>query len=102
MERTEEVESAEVLVRWKREDDTVWTPDQFLPVLEETEKILDLDYYVYEKAFQWLSSRKAAGKPVLPLSLNVSPAHFKNMEAFEKRIRTLRETYKPDPATFGV
>lgn len=96
--KTEEVESAEVLVRWKREDDTVWTPDQFLPVLEETEKILDLDYYVYEKAFQWLSSRKAAGKPVLPLSLNVSPAHFKNMEAFEKRIRTLRETYKPDPA----
>lgn len=96
--KTEEVESAEVLVRWKREDDTVWTPDQFLPVLEETEKILDLDYYVYEKVFQWLSSRKAAGKPVLPLSLNVSPAHFKNMEAFEKRIRTLRETYKPDPA----
>ena len=96
--KTEKVESAEVLVRWKREDDTVWTPDQFLPVLEETEKILDLDYYVYAKAFQWLSSRKAAGKPVLPLSLNVSPAHFKNMEAFETRIRTLRETYKPDPA----
>ena len=34
--KTQEIASAEVLVRWLREDGTLWFPDSFLPILEET------------------------------------------------------------------
>ena len=73
--KTQEIASAEVLVRWLREDGTLWFPDSFLPILEETGEIESLDYYVYNAAFQWLVDRRENGLPLLPLSLNVSPIH---------------------------
>lgn len=93
-----QIESAEVLVRWQREDGTIWTPDQFLPILEETGEIIELDYFVYEKAFSWLSSRTASHLPLVPISLNVSPVHFYNIKAFENKLRELSERYHPDPS----
>ena len=92
------IESAEVLVRWQREDGTVWTPDQFLPILEETGEIIELDYFVYKKAYSWLSSRAASHLPLVPVSLNISPVHFYNIEAFEDKLKELSERYHPDPS----
>lgn len=62
------IESAEVLVRWNKAPGVVWTPDKFLPVLEETGDITTIDYYVYEKAFAWLKERRDSGLPVVPIS----------------------------------
>ncbi len=50
-----------MLVRWLREDGTLWFPDSFLPILEETGEIESLDYYVYNAAFQWLADRRKKG-----------------------------------------
>lgn len=96
--KTEKIESAEVLVRWQKPDGQVWTPDKFLPVLEETGEILELDYYVYEKAFAWLRARIDQKLPVIPLSLNVSPAHFRNIERFEHRVEELEKKYRINPS----
>lgn len=95
--KSKEIESAEVLVRWEKEPGKIWTPDQFLPELEENGDILELDYYVYEKAFAWLKEREEKGLPVTSLSLNVSPQHFQNINKFEKRVAELREKYKINP-----
>ena len=95
--KSKEIESAEVLVRWEKETGKIWTPDQFLPELEENGDILELDYYVYEKAFAWLKEREEKGLPVMSLSLNVSPQHFQNINKFEKRVAELREKYKINP-----
>ncbi len=92
-----QIESAEVLVRWKRSEDLVWTPDKFLPVLEETGDILTIDYYVYEKALSWLQHRIENGLRVVPLSLNVSPMHFKDIDKFEQKISEITRKYKVDP-----
>lgn len=96
--KSEKIESAEVLVRWKRENNQVWTPNQFLPVLEETGEILELDYYVYEKAFSWLAKRMEKQLSVIPLSLNVSPVHFQDIERFEKRVDMLAKRYHVNPS----
>ncbi len=95
--KSKEIESAEVLVRWEKEPGKIWTPDKFLPELEENGDILELDYYVYEKAFAWLKERTENGLPVMPLSVNVSPQHFQNIDNFEKRVAKLREKYKITP-----
>ncbi|MBD8924859.1 MAG: EAL domain-containing protein [[Eubacterium] rectale] len=56
-----------------------------------------LDYYVYEKAFAWLKERSDQGLPVVPIFLNVSPAHFNNIASFEQKVHELFVKYNPDP-----
>lgn len=96
--KSKKIESAEVLVRWNKAPGVVWTPDKFLPVLEETGDITTIDYYVYEKAFAWLNERRDSGLPVVPISLNVTPAHFNNITGFEQKVHEIFEKYHPDPS----
>ena len=93
----QEIASAEILVRWKRENGDLWFPDSFLPILEETGEIEALDYYVYETAFQWLADRRKAGLKLIPLSLNVSPVHFQKIHTFTERVMKLIQKYEIPP-----
>ena len=92
--KSQKIASAEVLIRWKRADGELWFPDSFLPILEETGEIEALDYYVYEAAFQWLANRRSAGLNLLPLSLNVSPVHFRKIHTFTKKVLQLIQKYE--------
>ena len=94
--KEQKIVSAEVLVRWQKDKNTIWTPYMFLPILEETGEIEKLDYYVYEKAFQWIDRRKKENKTILPLSLNVSPVHFKEIDNFIKKTMGLVAKYHID------
>lgn len=92
--KDQNIASAEVLVRWQRADGDLWFPDSFLPILEETGEIEALDYYVYEAAFQWLAGRRKTGLKLLPLSLNVSPVHFRKIHTFTERVSQLIQKYE--------
>lgn len=98
------ISSAEVLVRWIRNGKMLWSPDIYIPLFEQNGFVVDLDYYVYEQAFQWL--RKYSGK--LPhgfrISLNVSPVHFEQPQTFIQKIQELIDSYSVDPSylTFEI
>ena len=94
---TLQIHSAEVLIRWKRDGKVVWTPDQFISILEQSGDILELDYYVYEKTFQWLNEQQRHHRTIIPLSLNVSPVHFEQPELFLAKVNTLMEKYHINP-----
>ena len=66
--------SAEALVRWQRDARTIWYPDMFLPILEETGEIQALDYYVYEETFIWMNQRQKEGKRIVPQSVTTAPS----------------------------
>lgn len=91
--KTKVICGAEALVRWMKPDGTMLPPDQFIPLLEKTGFITELDFYVYEKTFQWIARRKAAGQTVVPISVNVSPCHLNNPEVFLYEIFQLMENY---------
>lgn len=95
--KSQEIASAEVLVRWQKDADTLWFPDSFLPILEETGEVEALDYYVYETAFQWLANRRKQGEKIIPLSLNVSPVHFRRINTFMHKVSNLIEKYEIPP-----
>ncbi len=95
--KSQQIDSAEVLVRWQKSPEKLWMPDTFLPVLEENGEVALLDFYVYEKAFQWLKKRYQNGEKVVPLSLNVSPVHFYHIEKFEKWVEALFYVYEIAP-----
>ena len=88
---------AEALVRWQRDARTIWYPDVFLPILEETGEIQALDYYVYEETFIWMNQRQKEGKRIVPISLNVSPVHFRDIQSFTEKVMNLIEKYEIEP-----
>lgn len=67
---------AEALVRWNYPGLGMVPPLDFIPLLEKNGKIQALDLYVFEKVCAWLHDRQAAGKPLFPISVNLSRSHF--------------------------
>lgn len=65
---------AEALVRWKHPEWGMIPPGEFIPVFEKNGFIFNLDCYVWEKTCQIISGWIRDGKPVVPVSVNVSRA----------------------------
>lgn len=70
------LEGAEALVRWKHPKKGMIFPSDFIPLFEKNGKICRLDLYVFEEACRMLSKRKREGKPLVPISVNLSRQHF--------------------------
>ena len=69
---TGKIVGAEALARMRREDGTFVSPADFVPVLEKTQLIELLDKHIWRALFAWQRERMLAGKPLVPVSLNVS------------------------------
>lgn len=87
---------AEALVRWQKPDGSFIYPDMFIPALEENGSIVDLDFFVYEQVFKTLQERISAGKPIVPVSMNVSRAHLKDGRIYSY-IKDLFKKYHVHP-----
>lgn len=74
--RGEQLGGAEALVRWIHPTEGFIPPNRFIPIFEKNGFILKLDDYMLEeiarKQSQWISQ----GRNVVPISVNVSRAHF--------------------------
>ncbi|WP_417711504.1 EAL domain-containing protein [Roseibium aggregatum] len=82
--------SVEALARWTKEDGTVISPAQFIPVAEETGLINDLGIWVLNKA-----CAKAHEWPGITVSVNVSPNQFKHPRFVEKVMAILAANNLP-------
>ena len=80
---TGEVSGAEALVRWKRADGLIIQPDQFVPIIERSGQIIQVDYFMYREVFKFISERIKQGKKVVPISINVSRQHFKKLDIID-------------------
>lgn len=90
--------SAEALVRWIHPDEGIIFPSDFIPLFEQNGKICRLDFYVLEKVCRMLQIRRQEGKPLFPVSVNLSRAHLhlENME-FVQKIIAIKQQYEiPD------
>lgn len=70
------IKGAEALTRLLDEDGKVVSPDVFIPILEDSGKIIDLDHYVMRYVFKMIRSWLDQGKKVVPVSINLSKIHF--------------------------
>lgn len=74
---------AEALVRWQKPDGSFIYPDEFIPLIERSGQVVDVDYYVYREVFCLIAKRLKEGKKVVPISLNVSRVHLNKMHILE-------------------
>ena len=77
---TNEIVSAEALVRWFHPDSGMISPGYFIPVFERNGFIVKLDRFVWEAVCKFLRSRLDAGKKIVPISVNVSRLNFYSLD----------------------
>jgi len=78
-----DIVGVEALVRWVREDGSLCSPIDFLPIAEETGLILPLGRWIMEYAFATVKRWHDLGYSSISLSLNISNRQFRNPELVE-------------------
>ena len=69
---TGQIVGAEALARWQKKDGHFVSPATFVPVLEKTGFVTDLDTSIWESVAAWIRSMLDADMPMVPVSVNVS------------------------------
>jgi diguanylate cyclase (GGDEF)-like protein/PAS domain S-box-containing protein len=90
--RSRKIVGLEALVRWRHPVEGMIPPDRFIPIAEETGLVVPIGNFVLHRTLQNMSAWKRAGAPLVPVSLNVSPAQLQRGE-LRSLIATLLATY---------
>lgn len=91
-----EISGGEALVRWKKKDGRIESPSLFIPILERSGYVVELDFYVYEQVLAYMQSWLEAGKEPPVISVNFSRSHFER-EGIYRRIMSLTKAYRIEP-----
>ena len=97
------IKGAEALTRLIDEDGSIVPPDIFIPVLESSGKVLDLDWYVMKYVFRKIDEWLKEGRTVVPVSVNLSKLHFYHDSLVEDIMREFEKyNFSPDYVEFEV
>ena len=88
---------AEALSRWFHKDRGLIMPGDFIPILERSDNIYRMDYYIWEQAAKQLAIWEKAGHGDVSISVNVSPKDLYYGDVADIFIR-LAEKYNINPA----
>ena len=85
---------AEALVRWVSLSTGLITPSHFIPIFERTGFVVQLDDYMISQVAKMQAEWTIQGKKMIPISVNVSRAHFAQ-EGLAEHICQLVDAYGP-------
>lgn len=98
---TGKIVGAESLVRWNHRTKGLIPPGVFVPMLEKTGFIAELDRYVWQKVCKWLKSWIDRGYTPVPISINVSRLDIFSMDV-PVYLTELVEKYELSPRLIKV
>lgn len=93
---TEQIVSAEALVRWQRPDGSLVPPGDFIPIFEQNGFITQLDLYIFEEVCRTQRCWLDEGLPIVPISVNQSRLLFYQKNYLET-VHGLVSKYDLDP-----
>ncbi len=88
--KSRRIEGAEALIRWNDPDVGLVSPAEFLPILEASGLIVDVGYWVIERAVADCQRWRLQGLPPLRVAVNVSPIQLNEM-GFVERLLSLAQ-----------
>lgn len=89
----EKLSAAEALVRWQHPVLGFISPAKFIPLFERNGFILQLDDYMLTEVVQLQAMWESQGKKIVPISVNISRAHFAE-ENLAEHICEIVDRYK--------
>lgn len=84
---------AEALVRWRRPDNMIVPPDDFVPIFEKNGFIVEMDFYVFEQVCKKIREWLDLNVHVVPISVNFSRVHL-NTISFVERLVEIVDRYR--------
>jgi diguanylate cyclase (GGDEF)-like protein/PAS domain S-box-containing protein len=88
---------AEALIRWMHPELGLTSPDEFIPLAEETQLIIPLGNWVLRTACAQMKAWHDAGHPWVRLAVNLSPRQFQDRDLVTTVEQILAETGFPAP-----
>lgn len=85
-------ERAEALARWIRGGNVFSYPDEFIPVLEKSGQIAELDMYMFEESCRFIKMMKEKHKKQVCISVNISKISLMRPNCIEK-YKAVKERY---------
>lgn len=85
----------EALLRWNDPEHGLVAPGEFVPIAEETGLILPIGEWVLGEALRQNRAWQQEGRPLLPVSVNLSPRQFRQRNLVETLRRVLADTGQP-------
>lgn len=84
---TQKIKSAEALVRWRSRDGELLAPARFIPLMEQTGDVLRVDWHMLRQACGFLKRCRDAGARVVPVSINFSRLHIREVDFIRRLTR---------------
>jgi diguanylate cyclase (GGDEF)-like protein/PAS domain S-box-containing protein len=91
------VHALEVLLRWRRPEQGLAMPDDFIPILEENGMIVPVGEWVIRRACEQSMAWQRDGLPPVPLAINLSARQFMH-KALVASIKRIVDETGIDPA----
>jgi EAL domain-containing protein (putative c-di-GMP-specific phosphodiesterase class I)/PleD family two-component response regulator len=89
--KTRKIAAAEALIRWKHPTKGMISPGVFIPGLEESGHISQVDIFVQQQVRECLQRRISEGKFVVPVSVNLSRMDFLDEEFMKQIINDVKD-----------
>ena len=86
---TGKVLGVEALLRWRTNEESLISPDRFVPYAEETGLIIPIGLWVLYEACHRLAKWRREGLPELRMAVNLSPKQFASADLVEHIIDAL-------------
>lgn len=93
----EKIAEVEALIRWNHPQKGLLYPDQFIELAEQSGTIINIDYWVIEKACKQLLSWKQRQVPPIMVSINISAKTFET-KRFIPNLVEIVQRYGVNPA----
>jgi len=89
---SQRITSIEALLRWNNESDDAVSPDQFIPIAEESGLIVPIGEWVLQQTCRQISEWQVDDVTGLAISVNISARQFREKELLSTIERILDET----------
>ncbi len=86
---TSKMIGAEALARWIKPDGTFIYPDSYIPQLEQSDAICDLDWHILRQVCKALKEQQEQGIPAVKISVNFSRNHMSNPDYVKQLCQTV-------------
>jgi predicted signal transduction protein with EAL and GGDEF domain len=89
---TEAISGAEALIRWRRSENGIVSPEKFIPVAEQCGYIVPIGKWVLGEACRQVQTWLGAGIPATPVAINISAVELRS-KGFVQNVRgVLKDT----------
>lgn len=89
------LEGAETLLRWRHSELGDIYPNEFIPVMEDSGFITEVDMYVWEQTCKYLNRWTSLGMKTFPVSVNFSRLNFREPD-FVNKLISITDKYDID------